>query len=349
MTKRVRVLIVDDSALIRSVLERGLAADPQIEVVGTARDPYQARDLLVRTRPDVITLDLEMPRMDGLTFLRRFMAVLPVPTIVLSAVAGQSSALALEALAAGAVEVVAKPSTQLKVGLEEMMSTLIAKVKAASQARVGRRVDAAKPPAYRGNALDRTTDLVIGIGASTGGVAALNRILPVFPASAPGIVIVQHIPAGFSAEFAQHLGTICAMKASEARDGDRVLRGHILVAPGGNRQLEVRRIGGEYRVSLKEGPPVSGHTPSVNVLFNSLAEHVGRNTAGCLLTGMGDDGASGLLSILRAGGHTVAQDRESCAVWGMPAVAHSLGAVERLLPLVDIPAALLEWASAVAA
>ena len=347
---RIRVLIVDDSALVRSVLARGLGRDPGIEVVGQARDPYEARDLLVKLRPDVMTLDIEMPRMDGISFLRKFMVVLPTPTVVLSSLSKAGGKLALDALDAGAFDVMTKPATGVAGGLDSLMGDLISRVKAAAKSKVqvmtsARSAQKAELSEERAS-LGKTTDKVIGIGASTGGVAALGRILPMFPAWTPGIVIVQHMAAGFTADFAKRLVATCPMRVSEAKDGDRVLRGHILVAPGGVRHCEVHRYGGEYRVKLVDGPKVAGHVPSVDVLFGSLAESAGVNAAGCLLTGMGADGAAGLLRMRRAGACTLAQDRESSAVWGMPAAAHELGAADRLVPLFDVPAALLRWASA---
>jgi two-component system chemotaxis response regulator CheB len=340
-SKRIRVLIVDDSSMVRGVLQRGLSADPEIEVVGAARDPYEARDLLVKLRPDVMTLDMEMPRMDGVTFLEKFMSVMPTPTVVLSSLTTRGSSLAVQALELGAVEVLAKPSSAVALGLEAAMGALIRSVKVAAVTRVARRGPPAASAPVRGAALEKSTDVVIGLGASTGGVAALNRILPAFPAGSPGIVIVQHMSAGFTADFAKRLDEMCSMRVAEARDGDRVLRGHVLVAPGGDRHLEVRRFGGEYRVKLVGGPLVSGHCPSVDVFFTSLAQDVGANAVGCLLTGMGADGAAGLLKLRQARGRTYAQDRETSAVWGMPAAAQEMGSAERHLPLGLIPSALL--------
>jgi len=360
-SRPVRVLIVDDSALVRSVLERGLSEDPAIEVVATARDPYEARDYLVKLRPDVITLDIEMPRMDGVSFLRRFMRVLPTPTVVLSSLTTRGSELALTALQVGAVEVVTKPAADVAAGLGRMIADLREVVKAAARsgpAKVARqpvvpaapapvRAAASPPPA----ALGRTTDSVIGLGASTGGVAALGRILPELPAWTCGVVVVQHMPAGFTADFARRLDKLCKMRVSEARDGERVLRGHILIAPGGDRHLRVIRVGGEYRVHLAEGDLISGHRPSVDAFFDSLAEHLGVNAAACLLTGMGEDGARGLLRLRRAGGRTFAQDERTSAVWGMPAAAQQLGAAERFLALDAVAATLgaLEQEAGVAA
>lgn len=348
VSKRVRVLVVDDSALVRSVLSRGLAADPEIEIVGTAGDPYAARDLLVKLKPDVMTLDVEMPKMDGVTFLKKVMAMLPTPTIIVSSLTTSGSRLALEALEGGAVDVVAKPAAGVADGLGRMMASLVARVKVAARSRVVARAEAEppsrgvhEPVAERGTTL-MTTDSVIGIGASTGGVAALGRILPAFPAWAPGVVVVQHMPPGFTADFAKRLDEMCAMRVSEAKHGDRVLAGHILVAPGGDRHLEVRRFGGEYRVVLERGGDVSGHTPSVDVFFGSLAKDVGENAAACLLTGMGRDGANGMLALRLAGGRTYAQDRATSVVWGMPGAAAEIGAAERLLPLEAVPAALVD-------
>ncbi|MFO0725359.1 MAG: chemotaxis response regulator protein-glutamate methylesterase [Myxococcota bacterium] len=336
----VKVLIVDDSALVRTVLSRGLSEAPGMEVVGTARDPYEARDLLVKLRPDVMTLDVEMPRMDGVTFLSKIMAVLPTPTVVLSSLTTHGSKLALSALEAGAVDVVEKPAAGVADGLTHMMRELVSRVRVAATTKVAKRatamVEVGPAPA-----LDQTTDAVIGLGASTGGVSALGRILPALPAWTPGVVIVQHMPAGFTRDFAQRLNGQCQMRVAEAAHGDRVLRGHVLVAPGGDQHLEVRRVGGEYRVALVAGPPVSGHRPSVDVFFRSLAHSAGKNATACLLTGMGEDGARGLLELRGAGGRTYAQDEASSAVWGMPGTAVHLGAADRVLPLEAVPAALV--------
>ena len=337
-TKRTRVLIVDDSALVRQLLSRGLAADPEIEVIGTASDPYVARDLIVRERPDVLTLDIEMPRMDGISFLKILMERMPIPTVIVSSLSTKGSKLALEALHEGAVDVVAKPPSSVVHGLENMMKELVTRVKIAARSHVVRRqapLAVIDPGPSR--ALANTTDTVIALAASTGGVAALGRILPAFPASSPGIVIVQHMPAGFTADFAHRLDEQCAMRVTEAKDGDRVLVGHILVAPGGERHLEVRRVGGEYRIALLPGPAVSGHCPSVDVFFRSVARNVGSNAVACILTGMGADGADGLFDVRHAGGRTFAQDRATCAVWGMPAAAVERGAVDACLPLHAIP------------
>jgi two-component system chemotaxis response regulator CheB len=273
--------------------------------------------------------------------------VLPTPTIVLSSLTQRGSKLALDALEAGAVEVMAKPTSGIAAGLDGLMRQLVAAVKMAATSKVGRR-EVEIEQVGGDAALDQSTDLVIGLGASTGGVAALGRILPAFPAWSPGIVIVQHMPAGFTADFAARLDPKCAMRVAEARDGDRVLRGHILVAPGGSHHLEVRRHGGEYRIALVPGDTAAGHVPAVDVFFASLARHVGKNAAACLLTGMGADGAEGMLALRQAGGRTFAQDRETSAVWGMPAAAHECGAAERLVALDQIPQVLVGWSGALA-
>ncbi len=342
----IRVLVVDDSALVRSVLRRGFSADPELEVVGEARDPYEARDLLVTLRPDVLTLDLEMPRMDGLAFLRKFMSVLPTPTVVLSSLANDSASIVQDALAAGAVDVVCKPRVGVANSLEQSMLDLISRVKKAAARRPQRKKFAAEvnEPA-QASALDVTTDQLVAFGASTGGVSALGRILPQLPAWSPGVVIVQHMAKGFTEQFARRLDEQCAMRVSEARHGARVLRGQILVAPGGDQHLEIERLGGEYRVRLRKGDPVSGHVPSVDVFFSSVAHCAARNAYGVLLTGMGADGAKGLLEMRVSGAQTAIQDRETSAVWGMPAAAQQVGAAERAIPLGDIAGSVVSWAN----
>ncbi|MET0390711.1 MAG: chemotaxis response regulator protein-glutamate methylesterase [Polyangiales bacterium] len=343
--KQTRVLIVDDAALVRSVLREGLERDPEISVIGEARDPYEARDLLVQLRPDVITLDIEMPRMDGITFLRKFMAVLPTPTIVVSSLTQQGGKLALEALAAGAIDVLAKPGSGGAQELEVILGELRARVKHAKGARVAPLTAAidTTPPGHAPRA--RVQERVIGLGASTGGVAALGRILPTLPEWLPGIVIVQHMPAGFTREFAARLDSQCKLHVVEAKDGERIVSGHVFVAPGGDRHLEVQRFGAGYCIRLRHAPPVNGHVPSVDVFFDSLARHVGKSAAACLMTGMGADGAAGLLRLRSHGGRTFAQNRETSVVWGMPAAAEALGAVQTCLALETIPSALIEWAS----
>ncbi len=338
----VRVLIVDDSALVRKLLSLGLRRDPGIEVVGLAGDPYRARDLLVELEPDVMTLDVEMPRMDGVTFLRRFMPVKPTPTVVISSLTQEGKRITLEALEAGAVDVVAKPVIGLVDGMPPMLEDICRRVKAAANIDV-RRFLGRRPlaPVAARVALDETSDRLIAIGASTGGVEALSRILPAFPADAPGIVVVQHMPMGFTANFADRLNSLCRMRVKEAEEGDRILPGRILVAPGGHLHTHVVRSGGQYRIALKEGDPVNYSRPAVDELFRSVAREAGRNACAALLTGMGRDGAAGLLAIRLAGGRTLAQDEATSVVFGMPQAAQQLGAPEQVVPLDRIPAVLV--------
>jgi two-component system chemotaxis response regulator CheB len=356
--RKVRVLVIDDSALARKILVEGLSKDPQIEVVGAARDPFIAFDLLVKLQPDVITLDVEMPGMDGVTLLRKIMQERPTPAVMVSSLTEQGKQITLDALEAGAVDFVAKPRVGVVDGLPALMGDICARVKAASRARL-RHTPAATPPALvsmtaaaspagarlpqtpMSEALNETTDRIIALGTSAGGVAALARILPAFPAASPGMVIVQHMPAGFTAGFAQRLDSLSAMEVREAKDGDRIRPGLALLAPGGDRHLEVHRSGGEYRAALVVGPKVSGHQPSVDALFRSIARQAGSNTAAALLTGMGEDGAAGLLAIRTAGGRTLCQDEATSVVWGMPGAAWKLAAAEAMLPLDEIPGRLL--------
>jgi two-component system, chemotaxis family, protein-glutamate methylesterase/glutaminase len=345
-SRPIRVLIVDDSAVVRSVLARELARDPQIRVVGAAPDPYVARDKIVELEPDVLTLDVEMPRMDGVTFLRRLMEHRPMPVIVLSSLTERGTRTAIEAMEAGAVEVLHKADgSAYSVG--NMGAALIAKIKAAARVRV----QAGKPrpsgaaemaKAPRGS-LAETTDKVIAIGASTGGVQALTEVLTALPATAPGTLIVQHMPAKFTASFAQRLDSLCAVQVKEAADGDSVVPGRVLVAPGGLHML-LRRSGARYYVEVKDGPEVHHQRPSVEVLFNSVAKGAGANAVGAILTGMGADGAKGLLAMRQAGARTIAQDERSCAVFGMPMEAIKCGAAETVVPLGDVARALIRFA-----
>lgn len=335
----IRVLVVDDSAIVRQIFERELSRDPEIEVVGTAPDPYVARDKIVQLRPDVVTLDVEMPRMDGVTFLRKLMHHFPLPVIVVSSLTPQGGELALEALAAGAVEVMCKPGAAYTVG--DMSVQLVDKIKAA--ARAGVRRPAIPSPVGRSAprlAMTRTTNKVVAIGASTGGTQALQDILTALPANAPGIMIVQHMPEHFTRSFAERLDSLCEMEVKEAANGDSVAPGKVLVAPG-NFHMLLRRSGAMYHAEVKEGPLVCRHRPSVDVLFRSVARYAGANAVGVILTGMGADGAEGLGEMRRAGAHTIAQDEASCVVFGMPREAIRLGAAATVEPLEAIPGALL--------
>jgi len=343
MVKEIRVLIVDDSALIRQILTQGLSSDPGIQVVGSAADPYQARDMIVRLRPDVITLDVEMPRMDGVEFLRKLMPQLPIPVVMVSALTQRGKRITMEAMEAGAVDVVAKPTSDVKNGLQQLMQSLRTKVKIASMANVSHwKNKRVPPPIGKAAALAESTDKVIAIAASTGGTEAIRHILLNLPANTPGIVIVQHMPPGFTKMFADRLNGQCAPVVKEAETGDRVMQGRVLIAPG-DKHMEVRRLGGIYEVVCNEGPPVCGHCPSAEKLFQSVARHVGANAVGVILTGMGKDGAHGLLAMRQSGARTLGQDQESCVVYGMPKEAMEIGAVERQLPLNEMASTILHF------
>ncbi len=344
MARPVRVLIVDDSALVRNILSQGLSLDPGIEVVGTASDPYQARDKIVQLRPDVMTLDVEMPRMDGVAFLRKLMPQYPIPVVMVSSLTQRGKQITIDALDAGAVDFVAKPTSNMASGLNAMIGELQVKVKIASTANVshwkGKRVET-RPQTLAGNkALAESTDKVIAIGASTGGTEAIRKVITQFPATTPGVVIVQHMPGGFTKMFSDRLNTLCAMEVKEAQDGDRVRNGLILIAPGGM-QMKVVRTGGFYHVKCGGTDKVSGHCPSVDVMMHSVAEHVGANAVGGMLTGMGGDGSDGMLAMKNAGARCIAQDEATSVVFGMPKVAYEKGGAERLVPLDKIAQNLL--------
>ncbi|MDO3378088.1 chemotaxis response regulator protein-glutamate methylesterase [Geoalkalibacter halelectricus] len=350
--KKVRVLVVDDSALVRQILTQGLDADPAIEVVGSAADPYQARDKIVQLNPDVLTLDVEMPRMDGVEFLRRLMPQHPLPVVMVSSLTQKGKQITIDALEAGAVDFVAKPTSDVARGLQAMMLELRVKVKIASTANVSHwksRRDSVtapppRPPLTAPAALAESTDKVIAIGASTGGTEAIKKVITRFPATGPGVVIVQHMPAGFTKMFAERLNQLCPMEVKEAASGDRVMPGRILVAPG-EKQMRVIRSGGFYQVSCEPGEKVSGHCPSVDVLMHSVAKHVGANAVGAMLTGMGADGADGMAAMRQAGARCIAQDEASCVVFGMPKVAYERGGAEKLVSIDDIAPTLLRLLS----
>jgi len=348
VSKKIRVLIVDDSALVRSILAQGLAQDPGIEVVGTASDPYVARDMIIKHRPDVLTLDVEMPRMDGVEFLRRLMPQYPLPVVMVSALTQRGKQITIEALEAGAVDVVPKPTSNVAQGLQAMMMELRTKIKIASTANVShwksKRTEAPAPTEVLTprTSLAESTDKVIAIGASTGGTEAIKTVITQFPASTPGVVIVQHMPAGFTKAFAERLNTLCLMEVKEAEHGDRVMPGKILIAPG-DYHMTVRRSGGFYYVDCVKGEKVNGHCPSVDVLMHSVAEQVGANAIGVMLTGMGGDGADGMVAMRKAGARTLAQDEKTCVVFGMPKVAYERGGAERLVPLDRIAHTVLSY------
>lgn len=345
--KKIKVLIVDDSALVRQTLKDILSGDPRIEVTGTASDPYGAAEKIRHEVPDVITLDVEMPRMDGLTFLKRIMSQHPIPVVVCSSLAGRNSETALKAFDYGAVEVIHKPALGTKQMLEESSTVICDAVVAASRAkarRISPDADLVQPKLSadviiaraKPDSVLQTTEKVVAVGASTGGTEALKDFLMAMPRDCPGIVIVQHMPEGFTAAFSQRLDSLCAITVKEAANNDTVLPGHALIAPG-NHHLLLKRSGARYFVEIKDGPLVSRHRPSVDVLFRSTARYAGRNAIGVIMTGMGDDGAKGMLEMKEAGAYTIAQDEASCVVFGMPNEAIKLGAVDRILPLSAIP------------
>jgi len=340
----IRVLVVDDSAVVRQIFQAELSRDPEIEVVGTAPDPYVARDLVVERKPDVLTLDVEMPRMDGLTFLKKLMRYHPMPVIVVSSLTDAGGGMALEALSSGAVDVMCKPGGSYTVG--DMTEELIEKIKAAARVDVRRRsgAPADEPSSGELKPLGRTTNQVLAIGASTGGTVALEVILRALPPDAPGTVITQHMPETFTKFLADRLDQACRIRVKEAQDGDAVVPGVALVAPG-NHHLVLRRSGASYLVQVKDGPRVNRHRPSVDVMFQSVAQAAGKNAIGVLLTGMGGDGAKGLLAMREAGAATVAQDEATSVVWGMPKVAIDLGAAGKVLPLPAIAAEIVRAAT----
>lgn len=327
----IRVLIVDDSATARAVLSDILSSDSGIEVVGTASDAFVARDKIVELRPDVICLDVEMPRMDGITFLKKLMHYMPLPVVMVSSLTQSGAKTTLEALEAGAVDFVAKPHSHIYDGKDEMRDELISKIKAAAKAKIHKRTLADTQQANT-TSLAQTTNKIVAIGASTGGTEALKDVLMALPRNAPGTVIVQHMPANFTPLFAQRLNTLCLMEIREAKNGDSIIPGVALIAPG-DYHMVVRRSGARYYVEIGNGEKVSGHRPSVDVLFNSVAKIAGANAIGVILTGMGSDGAKGLFAMKNAGANTIGQDEASCVVYGMPKVAYEIGAVEKQLPL----------------
>lgn len=339
--KPIRVLIVDDSALVRKILARNMAEDPEIEVIGEAEDPYKARDLMVELEPDVITLDVEMPRMDGITFLKHFMEVMPTPTVIISSLTQAGARITLDALEAGAVDVIAKPTLNAVDHLAMSKNEINQRIKRAAGITVRKIVHRDAPTSVVSAPTSCAKAGIIAIGSSTGGVEALGRILPTFPADSPAILIVQHMPAGITTAFATRLNGLCQMQVKEAEDADLVVAGQILIAPGGLRHTQIIRSGNQYRISLQEGELVNYCRPAVDVLFHSIAREAKCKVAAAVLTGMGKDGAEGLLAIRQAGGHTYAQDEATSVVFGMPQVARSLGAAEKMLPLEQIPNALI--------
>lgn len=350
---KIKVLIVDDSAVVRQTLAAIISKDPSMVVMGVAADPFVAADKISEEVPDVITLDIEMPRMDGVTFLRKLMSQHPIPVVVVSSLAEAGSETALHAMECGAVDIIQKPKLGVKGFLEESRIIICDAIKAAASAKVKRLAahhDAPVPKLtadaviakVRTMAMAVTTDKVVVIGASTGGTEAVRVILEAMPLDSPGLVIVQHMPEHFTASFAKRLDSICRISVKEAETNNTVVRGRALIAPG-NKHTLLKRSGARYYVEVKDGPLVSRHRPSVDVLFRSAAQYAGKNAVGVIMTGMGDDGSRGLLEMRDAGAHTVAQDEESCIVFGMPKEAIKRGAVDKVMPLAAIPAEVLRF------
>ncbi len=343
MATRSRVLIVDDSALMRQLLTKIINSDPDLEVIGTAGDPFIAREKIKALNPDVLTLDIEMPRMDGLTFLEKLMRGHPMPVVMISSLTGKGADTTLRALSLGAIDYVSKPKLDVSNGTIEHAEEIVAKVKAAARVRVRRAsASTATPVPSTGKTYHfSATHKIVAIGASTGGTEALKELLSPLPADFPGIVIVQHMPEAFTRQFADRLDSLCKIRVKEAQDGDHILPGHALLAPGGHQMAVVRR-GMEYAVHVYRGERVNRHLPSVDVLFSSCARSMGKNALGVLLTGMGADGAKGMLEMKQAGAFNIAQDESTSVVFGMPREAILLNAVDRVLPLGHIPDALLQ-------
>ncbi len=348
---KIKVLVIDDSALVRNMLTEILNSDPSIEVIGTAPNPNVARDKIKRLKPDVLTLDVEMPEMDGITFLRNLMRLRPMPVVMVSTLTEKGAEITLDALELGAIDFVTKPKTDFSNLIGEYSKELISKVKTASTARVSAITDVAPKitpvdqlqvnPANSADVVIakqtrqrhfKTTDKIIAIGASTGGTEAIKYVIQELPADTPGVVVTQHIPEAFSGTFAKRLDSLSAMTVKEAQDGDQILRGHVYIAPGSHHML-IERDGARFVCRLHDGPPVNRHKPSVDVMFRSVAQNIGGNALGVILTGMGNDGAQGLKEMQAEGSPTIAQDEKTSVVWGMPGEAVKLGAADQILPL----------------
>ena len=345
MKEKIRVLIVDDSAVVRQSLTEIINSDPILEVIDTASDPYMAATKIRKEVPDVITLDIEMPRMDGLTFLKKIMSQHPIPVVIISSLTAKGTETGIRALEYGAVEIITKPQMYSKDFIHESKIRICEAIKGAAHARIKRKIkaspsiqvvpkytaDAVLPPVTK-HSMIKTTEIVVAVGASTGGTEALTVFLKALPLDSPGIVVVQHMPEMFTKSFAERLNELCKITVKEAANGDSVIRGRALIAPGNYHTL-LKRSGARYYVEVKEGPFVNRHRPSVDVLFRSTAKYAGANAIGIIMTGMGDDGARGLLEMKEAGAKTIAQDEKSCIVFGMPKEAIKLNAAGKILPL----------------
>ncbi len=343
LNKNIKVLVVDDSAIVCKIISQQLDKHCGIEVVGTAPDPYVARDKIVALGPDVLTLDVEMPRMDGITFLRKLMKFHPMPVIILSSLTPKGSNTAMEALAAGAIDVISKPDAAYSVG--EVCKILVEKIKTASRVSINKKAieqQQSQIPPERLSMVE-TTNKIFAIGASTGGVQAVTRVLCALPANAPGTLVVQHMAAIFTTSFAEHLNNNCAVNVIEAQDGDRVIPGRALIAPGGKHML-LQRSDANYYIAIKDGPPVCRQKPSVDILFKSVAKYAGTNAVEAILTGMGTDGAEGLLQIRQCGGRTVVQDETSSIIFGMPKEAIERGAAEKVVALSSVAETMIKLA-----
>ena len=339
---KIKVLLIDDSAMVRKIFSQELSRDPEIEVVGTAPDPYIGRDKIVQLKPDVLILDVEMPRMDGLTFLEKLMKHYPMPVIIVSSLAKEGGQVALKAIELGAAEVMAKPGSSYSV--KDMSEQLIEKIKAVSQIKQFKTFsiqETSHTVATYNRSMIKTTNKIIAIGASTGGTEAIKEVLIRLPADMPPILIVQHMPQNFTKSFADRLNNICELEVKEAENGERVNRGKVLIAPG-NKHMVLKRSGASYYVDIKDGPLVFHQRPSVEVLFISVAKYAGANAIGVILTGMGKDGAKGLLEMKNTGAFTIAQDEKSCVVFGMPKEAIMMGATSKIVSLDKIPQVLIE-------
>ncbi len=331
--RRIRVLVVEDSIFFRELLVKTLSQDPALEIVASASDAFEARDMIIKHRPDVMTLDIEMPRMSGIEFLRKLMPQYPLPVVMISSLSDK----VFDALNAGAVDFVAKPAYSDRKMLEEfILKELPVKIKIASTAKIGNLKKNFVSSVSDNEVLEKK-DLIVAIGASTGGTEAIANIIKEFGTDIPGVVVVQHMPAGFTEMYANRLNDQCRVMVREAKNGDKVMQGQVLLAPGGDSQMRVIRVNGSYQVEIKPGPKVSGHCPSVDVLFDSVAKCAEDSALGIILTGMGGDGAKGLLAMRKAGARTIGQDESTCVVYGMPRVAYELGAVEVQEKLADIP------------
>ena len=352
--KKINVMLVDDSAVVRQVLQDVLSRDPEIHILGAASDPIFALNRMNAQWPDVIVLDIEMPRMDGITFLKKIMAEHPTPVVICSTLTEKGAETTMQALSAGAVSIVTKPKVGLKNFLQDAAGDITHAVKAAARANVAnlrvKTVNTVKPKLSADailqpvlQAMSKTTEHIVAIGTSTGGTQALEAVLTALPTNAPGMVIVQHMPEKFTASFAQRLDSLCEIRVKEAANNDRVLPGQALIAPGGKHML-LKRNGAQYHVEVVDGPLVNRHKPSVDVLFRSVAKFAGKNAVGFILTGMGDDGARGLKEMQDAGSATVAQDEKSCVVFGMPKEAIALGAADKVLSLEHVPTEIMRYA-----